>query len=63
MANSSDCGDVLMERSISTAGERMHKLINMRSSKNTLLKVDGEAVEAAEVKNINTCGQRICYER
>ena len=26
MANSSDCGDVLMERSISTAGERMHKL-------------------------------------
>ena len=30
----------------------MSKIHNLRSSKNTLLKVDGEAVEAAEVEDV-----------
>ena len=30
----------------------MPKILNLRSSKNTLLQVDGEAVEAAEIKDI-----------
>ena len=29
----------------------MSKILNMRSSKNTLLQVDGEAIEAAEVED------------
>ena len=30
----------------------MSKILNLRSSKNTLLQVDGEVVEAAEVKDM-----------
>ena len=30
----------------------MSKLLNLRSSKNTLLQVDGEALEAAEVEDM-----------
>ena len=29
----------------------MSKILNLRSSKNTLLQIDGEAVEAAEVED------------
>ena len=47
---SSDGGEMLMERSRSRAGDQMSKILNLRSSENTLLQVDGEAVEAAEVK-------------
>ena len=40
-----------MERSRSRAGDQISKILNLRTSKNTLLQVDGEAVEAAEVKD------------
>ena len=40
-----------MERSRSRAGDQMFKILNLRNSENTLLQVDGEAVEAAEVKD------------
>ena len=49
---SSDGGKMLMESSRSRAGDQMFKILNLRSSKNTLLQVDGEAVEAAEVKDV-----------
>ena len=40
-----------MERSRSRAGDLMSKILNLRSSKNTFLQVDGETMEAAEVKD------------
>ena len=46
---SSDGGVVLMERIKPRAGDQMSKILNLRSSENTLLQVEG--VEAAEVEN------------
>ena len=34
------------------AGDQMSKILNLRSSKITLLQVDGEAMEAAEVADM-----------
>ena len=42
---------MLVERSRSRAGDQMSKILNLRSSKNTLLQVDVEAVEVAEVED------------
>ena len=42
---------MLVERSMAGAGDGVAKIIYMRSSKGTLLQVDGEAVETAEVKD------------
>ena len=47
----SDGREVHVERSRSRAGDQISKILNLRTSKNTLLQVDGEAVEAAEVKD------------
>ena len=41
---------MLVERSRSRAGDQMSKILNLRSSVNALLQVDGEAEEGAEVK-------------
>ena len=46
----SDREDLLMERSRIRVGDWMSKILNLRSIQNTLLQVDGEAMEAAEVK-------------
>ena len=43
---------MLVERSRAGAGDRVAIILDVRSSKGTLPQVDGEAVEAAEVKDI-----------
>ena len=48
---SSDGGEMLMGRSRSRAGDQIFKILNLRSSENTLLQVDGDAVEATEVED------------
>ena len=48
-----DGGDMLVERSRDKAGDGVAKILDVRSSKGTLLQVDGEAVEAAEVKDMS----------
>ena len=42
---------MLVERRRLGAGDRVTKVFNLGGCKNTLLKVDGEAVEASEVKH------------
>ena len=43
MAESSDGREMLIERSRYRAGDQKSKILNLRSSENTLLQVDGEA--------------------
>ena len=40
---------MLVERSRPRAGDRVTKVFNLRGSEDTLLQIDGEAVEVAEV--------------
>ena len=49
---SRDGSDMIVERSRSRAGDGVTKLFNLGGSKNTILKVDGEAVKGAEVKHM-----------
>ena len=46
-----DGGDVLAEGGGARAGDGVAQILNCRSSEGTLLQVDGEALEAAEVKH------------
>ena len=48
---SRDGGDMLVVRRKYGAGNGVTKIFNLDGTKNTLLEVDGEAVEAAEVKH------------
>ena len=46
-----DGRDMLAEGRRARAGDEVSQVLNLRSSKGTLLQVDGEALEVAEVKH------------
>ena len=41
-----------MQRSRTRAGDILAKILHLKSTKGTLLEVDGEAMEAAEIKDM-----------
>ena len=47
-----DGRDVLAEGGGAGAGDEVAQILNSRSSKSTLLQVDGEAIEVAEVEHM-----------